>query len=1280
MADQAQDFGAGIDDLNRLRSGGYSEDEVSQYQSEESDRLLKGGFSQAEIKDYWGQKDPAKGPYKDFVAKNLGALKEQQKAKREPVDAGVPQIPAEDYMDALAAGWQMGTASLFSAGKMPDIILPENADLAMKTISGIGTLAGDLPAMAAGTVAAAPAGPVVQAGAAMAVPAAMRKLLIDQYTKGEVSSPSEFMSRLGAATWEGIKQGGVGMATAGVGRYVGPIAEGVAGQTAGKIAQTASEIGAMSYAGAAVEGHLPSKDDFAQAAILVGGIHAVASVAPKLMDIYQKTGEKPEEIAAEARQNVQLKQELMAADPDMPKIEVPSQEEQEALGLKPVDEQGKVVEGGGEEPPKPPEEGGPEPLSEDEKAMLSRIGEEQEKPAKTWRERYQQGRINQIDYLEELKNVGAQDTYIKGRLFNAVQDRIRSFVETGTRDFETGEKNGEAINNVLAENEEKNNDPNSQRMVAYWMARRGLDLDARGIESMFENKAQFEAAQRLVKAGEKTYQPYVYRMVEAKNKVLDYYRDAGMLSEESAAKIKEMNENHLALHTIQEADELTGKKSGPGQGIKKIIGSLAKKVDPLTSLYRDTEMMIRTADANVVRQSFLHEMAEEAPNFLREVGVDMKKIDVSAAEIANATGFDPDHGITTFRPETKRVGENEIAIFQDGKMKVYEGQPGVIDALKRLDGDYTAMPVYGKLLRGFSTSLRLGTTLNPAFGFRHYIRSQRAAGLYSQTGMIPYLHPMLAMKDFFTKPETYQNWLYDGGAVSSWDRLDKTYIESQVFQGDKAPTWVGKAWNVTKDVAHLSESFIKLTDNMARYTEYKRAVEQGYDRETAAFLGRNVTADYQRVGAMRSALRTSVAFLNAHIQVTDRALQEATNPIDLRGGTISGGSREGVETRYQPGAVEGKIGFDDARLNFGAKVLAGVTLPSVLIWAATHDDPRMKDRPWWQKMLYLGLPIDNWREAEPLEYSLAPDGLKRTENGKQMINDGPVMKLPVAGEPEIMFGSCVAATMQSLEDHDPAAVKECARQILASSIIMPIPNMLAPIAEQFTNKNFFTGRQVVSYQKEKELPYEQYDQYTSEVAKTLGKIIGYVPLLRDVGSGNKTLESPMVLDNYIKDWTGGGGAYIVSVMDDALRAAGVSDVKVQPEKSWFEAPFVKEFFDHYPNTRAQSIEDFHSAYNEAESARLSLDDEIKKGHIDRANEIVQKYGYLGDEIKGIEIGLRTQNKFIQQTMADTKMTPSDKKKLLTATYYQMLSAASIGNKIIDSYKKGRDTTTTGGQR
>src|SRR3990167_1438904 len=252
--------------------------------------------------------EPDTSAMKAFVKENTA----KARAERQPVDTSIKPVEAETWEDALAAGWGMSVTGLMGQGRNPDIVLSEDAGTVMEVASQIGTLAGDAPAMVTGGIVGGFAGSYVPAignvvgayAGANALPAAMRKIMMDHYERGDIQTKEEFWNRLSSTTWETIKAGTVGAATGRVGELVGP--------AAGGLARTASEIATMVSLGSALEGHMPDASDFINAGIVVGGIAGSVKVAGKLRGMYAKQGVLPADAVEQINNNVELRQEVLA--------------------------------------------------------------------------------------------------------------------------------------------------------------------------------------------------------------------------------------------------------------------------------------------------------------------------------------------------------------------------------------------------------------------------------------------------------------------------------------------------------------------------------------------------------------------------------------------------------------------------------------------------------------------------------------------------------------------------------------------------------------------------------------------------------------------------------------------------------------------------------------------------------------------------------------------------------------------------------------------------------
>lgn len=178
----------------------------------------------------------------------------------------------------------------------------KNLPLTQQLVMEGASVLGDAPFMAAGALLGSES-PATALGGAFALPAGMRKVLMDGYAKGGITSFGEFWKRVYDATDETIK----GYAT------------GVATSFAGAVAGVPAEIGAMTVVGNALHGKVPEPKDFLDAAVLVGALSAVPHISAKFRDIYSKTGKTPTQVLSDINENPDIRRSLLSRDKDIPK-------------------------------------------------------------------------------------------------------------------------------------------------------------------------------------------------------------------------------------------------------------------------------------------------------------------------------------------------------------------------------------------------------------------------------------------------------------------------------------------------------------------------------------------------------------------------------------------------------------------------------------------------------------------------------------------------------------------------------------------------------------------------------------------------------------------------------------------------------------------------------------------------------------------------------------------------------------------------------------------------
>jgi len=296
-------------------------------------QMMDAGAPAADVGKYWGDRaEPNLDKANAVIGANMSTLSPTVKEK-----------VAENASDAFAAGLQISAAGLSMRGRKPDVTMPEDPTLAMRVTNMLGQAFGDTPAAlvgaiggaAGGTVTMGP-GPGTVAGGLLggaALPATIRHVLMDQYNHPEgVRTFDELWDRASHTTWEIAKETATGFVAGKAGIALGGKVLGATGsQVLGTTAGIAAAVPAATVTGAALEGRVPTADDFYAGAIVAltmagagkvsysAGERAVVKmskegerVAANLRDIYANTGIHPDIATALAEMDPVLKQEIMA--------------------------------------------------------------------------------------------------------------------------------------------------------------------------------------------------------------------------------------------------------------------------------------------------------------------------------------------------------------------------------------------------------------------------------------------------------------------------------------------------------------------------------------------------------------------------------------------------------------------------------------------------------------------------------------------------------------------------------------------------------------------------------------------------------------------------------------------------------------------------------------------------------------------------------------------------------------------------------------------------------
>lgn len=1214
----------GAAEIQRLKSAGFSDAEITDWVTEQRQTMSAAGFAAPEIDTYFGQKEPELTETRKYLEETIatygfggmpdlsgGQLPERVGLIDATPSAPQPEQPQEtDFLTALNRGFGASVTGLQIRKRMPEELSPEEAKFANRIAYQIGQMTGDLPYMVGGAVASlpfaaatGPAAPAVVSGAAFAVPAGIRKAYINSLEKGEIQDLEDYLTRTAAVGIELVKGFIVGAASRGAGQVVSGTLPAVTAPVIRTTVDLGTEIATMATLMRTLEGQMPQVTDFTDAAVLLAGVKGAGKVATKLQTIYADTGKKPLDVLRDANADPAYKQAILAENTDA--LLATKRPTKEVSVLKP------------EALPEPVQPKIPDTLSDAQKEILGRVkSSEKTVEMPTGSELY----TDYVDRLHPLKvfteALGGKDVltdknpYELARLTAGNIGRADVFLENSVRDFnDITKKVGPGLKEILNPVRE-----DIDAFKAYAISQRALELESRGITSGFN----VEAARKVVAESKDKFDPAFKQLTEYLNQTTKYLVDSGVISKETYEVMLEANKSYVPFYRVLDDTGRPSKTVGLNvrNPVKAIRGADLDIVDPIESIVKNIYLFTDIAEKNRVMTAMV-DLAAKAPegqSFMVKADRPARPVEVTKAEIGKVLkehGIDPAEAeaFTIFRRNGFQLGPDEVAVFRDGKREVYKVDPAIADAIKGMDQG--SADLLTKIMAAPAQLLRAGVTLSPEFMARNAIRDQYVAFLQGN-GYVPIFDAMLGFKDIITKSDNYYNFLMSGGANSAMVSMDRNYIKSNVLGLAKDTGLYDSTVNVIKSPIEALRVASELIENSTRVGAFRRTAGQGNtlaDLYRAGFEAREVTLDFAKMGSKMKAMNMITAFFNARVQGYDKLIQTLTEkPFET---TVKG--------------------------------VATITLPSVLLWWSNSQDPRWKDIPDWQKNLFWIVMTENnvYRIPKPFEYGL-------------------------------IFGSMPERMLEAyFSDRPKKELEAFGKALFESAAIDVIPTAAKPIIEQFAGKSFFTDRAIIPYDLEKQLPEYQYTPTTNLLVRKVSE--GFASVANATGIEwlkFNEIASPLVMENYIRGWTGTLGPMALNLSERALVKAGVLPDPGRPEDTLADLPFVKAFVVRYPSMDAKPITEFYERYKKFEKFENTIRSQAKAGNADALEREMSLDFYTQYAVspKGIREMMSQQARVIRNITKDPNLTPAEKRQAVDQQYYLMINTARTGVEIMDTLK------------
>lgn len=1227
--------------VERLKANGVADNAILDWVEGQRYKANQAGKSDDQFKEeMFGIKPFDTKSLEDYFNKTLSEAKAARQGEGEP--------KPYTFADALDDGWGASVTGLASRQKLPET-LPSGASTLETLGYGFGVALGDLPAMVAGFLAGG--GPITGGAGAFALPAGIRAVYIDNLQNGEFKDPKDFLKRTRDIFLETSKAYVTGAVATATGRAVGaklPVATTITGSTARTLAIGTTEALTATAVTGALEGQLPTTQDFfnsAAAVFAIGAIGYTAKQSPvvvkKIQNIYAKTGLHPKEVALDAQLNPEIRADLMSKDVDIPRAYQDAVDPMFAPAEKPAP-------------------AAVEPKS----SFLSRM-------KKTISVRLNAAYAEIVDafdpintYVKEAERVlgkplsSEQNPFKLARLSKGFVGKAQYYLNYGTFSYATLENKGKSFKDIVAKIAD---DGEMENFKEYIIAARGKELEDRGIQT---GLGVDKIDETLARYGDK-YKQAAQDLYDFQNTLTEYLRDSGILSQKAYDAMVASNKYYVPFH------RLVGEESGMGTGgqgletwnpIKAIKGSELEIIDPIESIIKNVYTYMALAEKNraalafvdlaerFTKGGFKHKFDDSSFTVLaiEKKRTPVKPIDVKDEEMVaflKQQGMPDDiideidtTGLTVFRAMREPVADNEIAVMRAGKREVYVLPPELAAAFKSTD--LTTMSLLFQLTTLPAKLSRAGITLAPQFPATNWVRDQFDAYINSKTGYNPFVSAVSGLISLVKKDSYYKENLKAGGFQASLVSMDTNYIKNELFDVNNKHGIVGHAWNVVKSpldyfrmLSQFSDEITRLGEakRMSKQTEglpsLKRSVEIGY-------ASREVLPDLSQSGRNMALKKWAAhtAFLNASIQGLDRLTRQ---------------------WRTNPGQT-------------AMRAVTAITIPSVALWYVNHKDPRYVNAPDWQKNLFWLVPTDDWQPATEYDTNF-PEYLQRNNNGVLEVNKGVVFKIPKPREYGIIFGSSVERLLDKLFIDDQEALS--ALDALMESITPPlIPTVVKPVWEETTNKSMFTGGPLVSPNVEAALPEVQYTNYTTELTKWFGSVLAQYPILYSSKPGAHTI-SPAVMENYVRQWTGTLGVMALKITDFALREAELLPDPPTPEYTLADIPVIQAFVVRNPSAQAGPIIRFHDGYA-ARQQIINTYQYYKNNDPAKLEAFFKKYpeNVLANAVE-VRDALNTHQTIIRNLWKNPKYNPTEKRQIIDSLYYAMIKMAREGNRQLSELDK-----------
>jgi len=453
---------------------------------------------------------------------------------------------------------------------------------------------------------------------------------------------------------------------------------------------------------------------------------------------------------------------------------------------------------------------------------------------------------------------------------------------------------------------------------------------------------------------------------------------------------------------------------------------------------------------------------------------------------------------------------------------------------------YTSSPLM-KPLAKMKQLLTWGVTVNPTFKIRNLMRDSLAAIAQSELGYNPATNVKRGWNLTAEDSQVYASMLASGGVIK-FGTQENT---------ERAREQVKKLGGVVLDQKGWHKLSGQLTTVWNAYSELGDRLE---NVNRVALYDRLVAQGHSHVEASFMA-RDLMDFSMSGNHAVVRFLTQSVPFLNAR-----------LQGLYKLG----RAAHDNPR-RFAA-VAGAVSLASLALLAAFGDDEDWKKREDWDRDSYWWFKIGEqaYRIPKPFEVGAIGTLAERTA--------------------ELMFSD---------EMTNRRFMERLGHMLAQTFSFDPMPQAFKPLVDIYSNQDSFTGRAIESQADQRLRPEDRYDERTSEVARLLGSW-GLPDPVRFL-KGEWSELSPKQVDHLLRGYFSWAGTTAAAVADTIARPA--LDRGARPDQRLKDLFVLGNFVESLPSGSSRYVTQMYEQARQVEQAHASYRDAIKRGDLEKAEEI-----------------------------------------------------------------------------